>query len=79
MVQNALKEMFKEITPAEEEMIKKTLFSDEENDEKTEEERKIKMSYDSGLNSIENDSVLDDEEMWKDEEESIKDVQDDCK
>ena len=35
------------------------------NDDKEEREKKMQMSYDSGLNSIENESMLDeDDESW---------------
>ena len=72
MVQNALREMFKEITPAEEELIKQTLFGDDCTDEKQDNEKKMKMSYDSGLNSIDNESILDEgEEDWADKEKKI--------
>ena len=63
IVQSALKELFKEGDPSDEEYIK-TLINEYVSD-KNDEEKIMKMSYDSGLNSIENDSILDeDDEVW---------------
>ena len=55
--------MFQNSDDGEKDVAQKNSFEDPVSDK--DEEKKMQMSYDSGLNSIENESILDeDEETW---------------
>ena len=75
IIQNALKDMFKDCKSEEKGKEEKTSIEPLVSD-KDEKEKKMQMSYDSGLNSIENESMLDEEdEIWMQSKngEEIKD------